>query len=116
MRLFEGTQFDRPPRCERCDELESACKCPPAPPPPPLRIAPEKQTARLAVEKRKKGKQVTVVRGLPAEGNDLAELLTRLKTSCGAGGTVKDETLEIQGNHADRIRQTLQDIGYRVRG
>jgi len=79
-------------------------------------MAPEKQTARLAVEKRKKGKQVTVVRGLSAEGNDLAELLTRLKTSCGAGGTVKDETLEIQGSHADRIRQTLQDIGYRVRG
>ena len=22
MRLFEGTEFDRPPRCERCDELE----------------------------------------------------------------------------------------------
>jgi translation initiation factor 1 len=81
-----------------------------------LRIAAEKQTARLAMEKRKKGKQVTVVRGLPAEGNDLAELLTRLKTCCGAGGTVKDDTLEIQGNHIDRIRQTLQDIGYRVRG
>lgn len=116
MRLFEGTQFDRPPTCERCGELESVCVCPPAPSPPPERIAPEKQTAKLTVEKRKKGKQVTVVRGLPAAGNDLPDLLTRLKTSCGAGGTIKDDSLEIQGNHAERIRQTLQQMGYRVRG
>ncbi len=116
MRLFEGTPLDRPPRCEQCGDLESVCNCLPAAPPHPPRIAPETQTARLAVEKRKRGKQVTVVRGLPAEGHDLAELLTRLKTRCGAGGTVKNETLEIQGNHADRIRQTLHELGYRVQG
>ena len=116
MRLFEGTQFDRPPKCERCGELESVCACPPAAPPPPARIAPEKQTAKVAVEKRKKGKQVTVVRGLSAEGNDLPELLKRLKNHCGAGGTVKEDTLEIQGQHVERIRQALQEIGYRVRG
>ena len=85
MRLFEGTPFDRPPRCDRCGELESACVCPPQPPP---RIPPQQQTARLSVEKRKKGKVVTVVRGLPAEGNDLPALLTQLKTACGAGGTL----------------------------
>ena len=114
MRLFEGTQFDRPPKCERCGELESVCRCPPAAPPPPVRIAPEKQTAKVAVEKRKKGKQVTVVRGLRAAENDLPALLTRLKTSCGAGGTVKDDTLEIQGDHVERVRRELREIGYRV--
>ena len=113
MRLFEGTPFDRPPKCERCDELEEDCVCPPEPPP---RIPPEKQTARLAVEKRKKGKLVTVLRGLPQEGNDLPELLSQLKSSCGAGGTLKDETLEIQGDHLDRFRELLQQIGYRVKG
>lgn len=116
MRLFEGTPLDRPPRCERCGELESVCTCPPPPPPAPRRLAPEKQTARISVEKRKKGKQVTVVRGLAAAGNDLPELLAQLKTRCGAGGTVKEETLEIQGNHVERIRGALQEIGYRVRG
>ena len=113
MRLFEGTEFDRPPKCERCGKLESDCTCPP---PPPVRLAPEKQTAKVAVEKRKKGKQVTVVRGLPASGNDLPELLTRLKTNCGAGGTIKEDTLEIQGNHAERIRQALREMGFRVQG
>ena len=76
----------------------------------------EKQTAKLAVEKRAKGKIVTVVRGLPAVGNDLPSLLAELKSLCGAGGTLKDDVLEIQGDHAARVRERLVAIGYRVRG
>jgi len=113
MRLFEGTAFDRPPRCEQCGELEEACTCPPE---PAHRIPPERQTARLSVEKRKKGTVVTVIRGLPAEGNDLPGLLTQLKNHCGAGGGTKDEWLEIQGNHLNRIRGFLAQLGYRVKG
>ena len=93
--------------------MEEDCVCPPEPPP---RIPPEKQTARIAIEKRKKGKVVTVVRDLPAEGNDLPALLTELKNACGAGGTMKDEALEIQGRQLDRVRETLAEIGYRVKG
>jgi translation initiation factor 1 len=77
---------------------------------------PEKQTARLAIEKRKKGKVVTVVRGLLADENDLPALLGRLKAACGAGGTPKDDELEIQGDHLERLRGLLGEIGYRVRG
>ncbi len=110
-RLFAGTPFDRPPRCERCGELESECQCAPEPP----RKPPEKQTARIQVERRKKGKQVTVVRGLSAVDNDLEQLLTQLKTACGAGGTVKGETLEIQGDHIARVRAHLTSLGYRCR-
>jgi len=113
MRLFEGTPFDRPPRCERCGELEAECVCPPE---PPARIPPEKQTAKISVEKRKKGKVVTVVHGLSAEGNDLGALLTRLKSHCGAGGTLKGDVLEIQGRQLDRVRELLEGIGYRVKG
>ena len=113
MRLFEGTEFDRPPRCERCNELETSCVCPPEPVP---RIPPEKQTATLAIEKRRKGKVVTVVRGLPAEGNDLAGLLTQLKTGCGAGGALKDSDIEIQGRQLERVRELLRGIGYTVHG
>jgi translation initiation factor 1 len=113
MRLFEGTAWDRPPRCERCGELEEACTCP-----PPLKVLtpPDKQTARLAVEKRKKGKVVTVVRGLAENENDLPTLLGQLKAACGAGGTMKDDELEIQGDHLERLRSLLAEIGYRVRG
>ena len=79
-------------------------------------MPPGEQTARLSVEKRKKGKVVTVVRGLTVEGNDLPELLTQLKTACGAGGTLKEGDLEIQGSHLDRVGQLLRTIGYRVKG
>ena len=112
-RLFAGTPFYQPPTCDRCGELEENCNCPP---PAPPRIPPNEQTARLAIEKRKKGKFVTVVRGLPAEGNDLPELLTQLKTACGAGGTLKDELLEIQGKHLERVAYTLRSAGYQVKG
>jgi translation initiation factor 1 len=114
MRLFEGTPWDRPPRCERCGELETACHCPPLPPPAPTRKPPDQQRARVAVEKRAKGKLVTVVRGLAAADNDLVDLLTRLKTACGAGGTVKEDLLEIQGDHQRRVSTLLAEIGYRV--
>ena len=113
MRLFAGTQWDLPPKCQRCGELEDDCTCPPS---PKQLTAPEKQTARLAVEKRKKGKVVTVVRGLLADENDLPALLARLKNACGAGGTLKDDRLEIQGGHLERVRALLTEVGYRVRG
>lgn len=111
-RLFAGTQFDMPPKCDRCGKLESECECPP---PPKTWMAPEKQTARLAIEKRKKGKVVTVVRGLSAEGNDLAELLTLLKNKCGAGGTVEGDEVEIQGEHLERVREILAGLKYKVK-
>lgn len=115
MGLFAGTPFDRPPHCERCEKPESECRCPPLPA-AGSRIPPEKQTARLAVEKRKKGKVVTVVRGLTATASDLPALLTKLKNQCGAGGTLDGETLEIQGEHLDRLRKLLGDLGYRIKG
>ncbi|MCY2991075.1 MAG: translation initiation factor [Planctomycetota bacterium] len=113
MRLFEGTPWDRPPRCERCGVLAGDCVCPPEPQP---RISPQQQTARLSVEKRKKDKLVTVVRGLAVDGNDLPGLLTQLKTACGAGGTLKDDVLEIQGQHLERMRAVLGELGFRVKG
>ena len=83
MRLFEGTPWDRPPRCERCGELEESCTCPPL---PQRLTAPENQTARLSVEKRKQGKLVTVVRGLSAEETDLPALLGQLQAACAPEG------------------------------
>jgi translation initiation factor 1 len=113
MRLFEGTRYDQPPKCDRCGALEADCTCPP---PPAARIPSQKQVARLAVEKRRKGKVVTVIRGLSAAATDLPALLSLLKSQCGAGGTLDDECLEIQGRHVDRIRAALSDFGYRVKG
>ncbi len=112
MRLFAGTPFDLPPKCERCGALETDCKCGPL---PVVRIPPAKQTARLTVEKRRKGKVVTVVRGLSADGNDLPALLSRLKERCGAGGAIQDDQFEIQGKQVERISAVLRELGYVVK-
>lgn len=115
MRLFAGTPFDRPPQCERCHRPESECTCPPLPPAPQVWLPPEKQTARVAVERRKSGKTVTVIRGLASTETDLPALLKTLKNHCGAGGTVDGEEIEIQGGQLDRVREFLTRLGYRVK-
>jgi translation initiation factor 1 len=113
-RLFAGTPWDRPPTCERCGKSEAECACPPAVA-PPVRRPPGTQTARIRQEKRAKGKLVTVVSGLDAEANDLPDLAARLKARCGAGGTVKEGLIELQGDQTAAAEATLQALGYRTR-
>jgi translation initiation factor 1 len=111
MRLFAGTPYDQPPKCDRCGAAAPDCTCPPL---RPANVSPGGQVARLSVEKRSKGKVVTVIRGLSLKSNDLATLLGRLKSQCGAGGTIHSGSLEIQGKHVDRIRDALTELGFRV--
>lgn len=133
MRLFAGTQFDIPPKCDDCGQLESECICTPAEKAASAarreataaqeareaaRLPPDKQTAVIRIEKRKGGRKATVITGLTDVANDLPALLKRLQADCGSGGTVKpkDDLLEIQGDHAAKVRQTLTAIGYQVKG
>lgn len=60
----------------------------------------------------RKGKGVTVVLGLPLTADQLAEVAKKLKAACGSGGTVKDGTVEIQGDHLERVMQWLTQAGY----
>lgn len=116
MSLFAGTKFYREPTCDRCGEADDACQCEPLVEIPEA-LPPEKQTARLSVEKRKKGKLVTVVRGLQ-EGTPephFSQLLTELKNHCGAGGSIQVDTIEIQGDHLDRLQDKLKSMGYRCK-
>jgi translation initiation factor 1 len=58
------------------------------------------------------GKTVTVIRGLPARG--LEDQAADLKRLCGAGGSVKDGAVEIQGDHRERVAARLRALGHRV--
>jgi translation initiation factor 1 len=112
-RLFAGTPWDRPPTCARCGAPETDCQCSPDVV-EPVRLPPETQTARLRREKRAKGKLVTVVAGLVADGNDLPALAAQLKARCGAGGTVKDGNIELQGDHLDAVEAALRSFGHKT--
>ena len=63
----------------------------------------------------RKGKSVTVVVGLqhnPATMEDIARVL---KQHCGAGGTVKEGKIEIQGDQRERISEKLKTMNYSVK-
>ena len=78
---------------------------------------PAKIVAKLRVEKSGRGgKTVTVVYDLPDNQTFLKELASELKRACGAGGTVVQNTVEIQGDLRDRIRATLEKKGWTVKG
>ena len=113
-RLFAGTPWDRPPTCDRCGKPEAECQCPPLVQ-EPRRIPPETQTARLKLEKRARGKIVTVIAALDPEGTDLPALTGRLKASCGTGGTLKDGRIELQGDHLKSAETALQNLGYKTK-
>jgi translation initiation factor 1 len=75
-----------------------------------------KQTARIWRDsKRRRGKTVTVIGGLQHDPATFETLLKRLKQQCGAGGTVKDGELEIQGDHRQRVAEALVALGYKVK-
>ncbi len=65
--------------------------------------------------KGRKGKGVTVVTGLPLDEPGLQKLATDLKRRCGAGGTVKGSTIEVQGDHRDLLLAELTARGYTVK-
>lgn len=72
-----------------------------------------KQSLRVqASRKGRKGKTVSVISGFQTKPEALAELAKKLKSQCGAGGAVKDSTIEIQGDHCQHLVQLLQDLGY----
>ena len=58
------------------------------------------------------GKGVSVVCGLPLGADELQALATQLKKLCGAGGAVRNGSIEIQGEHRDRLVAELQKLGY----
>lgn len=65
--------------------------------------------------KGRKGKQVTVVAGLPTTGDSLKQTATHFKRVCGSGGSIKDGCIIIQGDHRKKVQAELVKQGYQVK-
>ena len=60
------------------------------------------------------GKTVTVVRGFVGISQPEKERLAKeMQKACGAGGTVKEGRIEIQGDHRDTVARILTNAGFR---
>ena len=65
--------------------------------------------------KGRKGKGVTLIKGLAMDAVTLAAMSKKLKVMCGSGGTVKDGVIEIQGDHIERILDYLKKQGVKAK-
>jgi translation initiation factor 1 len=79
-------------------------------------LPPNQQNLRVQASRAgRKGKTVTVITGFQARPETLNALLKQLKAQCGTGGTLKDDILEIQGDHKQKILQILVGLGYKAK-
>ena len=79
-------------------------------------LPPQQQTAYLHRDsKGRAGGTVTLVKNLVLSGEDRKELARKLKQLCGSGGTLKEDVIEIQGEHREKIAEALKKMGYKVK-
>ena len=79
-------------------------------------LPPHEQTVYLHRDtKGRGGKAVTLVKKLVLSEDDMKELARKLKQVCGSGGTVKEDVIEIQGEHREKISEALKKMGYKVK-
>ncbi len=64
---------------------------------------------------KRRGKPVTILEGYTGADSDFKLLSRELKTLLGVGGSVKDESIIIQGDYRDRIMQILQEKGFKTK-
>jgi translation initiation factor 1 len=100
-KLVYSTEHPVPKREKRADHK------------PTTTVAPAKSRTIVRLDRKDRGgKSVTVIEGLQLSGEDSVKLLQQLKTKLGTGGTVKNGTLEIQGDHCDAVMAALSGIGF----
>ena len=66
--------------------------------------------------KGRAGKQVTIVADFVVPDDVLRDVAHRLKVACGVGGSARGGEILIQGDHRDRVRTLLKEMGFKVKG
>ena len=79
-------------------------------------LPPNQQNLRVQTSRKgRKGKTVTIISGFQSNQETLTTLLKQLKNQCGAGGTLKDNEIEIQGEHKQKLLEILTQLGYKAK-
>lgn len=104
-----STDPDFEKRCPHCNHYP--CRCTKR-----ISLPPDQQVVGIKRERKGRGgKTVTIVSDIQLNNSDMKDLAKMLKQLCGSGGTIKDNQIEIQGDHRDKITDKLRRMGYKVK-
>jgi translation initiation factor 1 len=79
-------------------------------------IPPQQQKLYVSLDKKnRKGKRVTLVEGFVGSSEDIKSLAKELKSKCGVGGSVSENSILIQGDFRERVMSLLQEQGFKVK-
>ncbi|MCD6541958.1 MAG: stress response translation initiation inhibitor YciH [Thermoplasmata archaeon] len=93
--------------CPKCGLPKELCVC--------GEIAREQQVVEIKIDKRRYGKTMTIIEGINEKTTDMKSLVSKLKSICASGGTVKDGKIELQGDHREKVKKYLEELGYTVK-
>jgi translation initiation factor 1 len=88
--------------CQRCGLPKELCVCD--------EMTREGQRIRVRSDKRRYGKIVTLVDGF--KDVDMDKVAKELKRRLACGGTLKKDTIELQGDHKSRAKGVLVSMGF----
>jgi translation initiation factor 1 len=89
--------------CPNCGLPKDICAC--------ETIAKEEEKIKVSSTRKRFGKKVTLIEGMSRDV-DSKGILKELKTKLACGGTVKDNVIELQGDHRRKIREILVKLGF----
>ena len=79
-------------------------------------LTPSQHKLKIEVSRKGKGgKTVTIVSGFQVSSEALISLTKVLKHQCGAGGAMKDNSIEIQGDHRQKLLEVVTKLGYKAK-
>jgi translation initiation factor 1 len=88
--------------CPKCGLPLQACVC--------EEIAKTEQRIQVRTEKKKFGKLATLITGI--KDVDMKETTKALKQELACGGTLKDNVIELQGDHTKNAKKALVKLGF----
>lgn len=90
--------------CPHCGLTKELCVC--------ETIAKEEQRIKINTVKRRFGKLTTVIEGIDSKKINIKDIAKKLKSILACGGTVKNNTIELQGNHKQKVKEELVKLGF----
>jgi translation initiation factor 1 len=90
--------------CPICGLPKDLCVC--------QSIAKEQQVIKIKLETRKWGREVTIINGINGKDVDIYQVVSVLKSRLACGGTAKEGRIELQGDHRQRAKEILIELGF----